>query len=114
MNLLCSWPWPGNVRELESVIQKLASLAGSVILPEHVLAQIQPPQIIPPWLSLPFLSALPCMSDERFPNVHQLRNWYAAVLDFYGCSQAEIARRLGIDPRTVVKALQEAHAQFPS
>ncbi len=113
MNLLCSWPWPGNVRELESVMLKLANLSGSVILPEHVLEQIQPSRVLPPWMSLPFLSALSSISDEQYPSVHTLRNWYVATLTFQGYSQAEIARRLALDPRTVAHAWQEAQEQFP-
>lgn len=113
MALLCSYHWPGNVRELESVVIKLVSFSGRRIFPEDVLAQIrveahrierQPTPII--------LSALLRTFPDRWPTVQELRNQY--ILEAYLClgGESRVARRLGIDYRSVAAVLKQEDAGF--
>ncbi len=113
MRVLCSWSWPGNVRELESVIRRLASTAGSVILPEHLQPYIQPLARIPSLQALPFLSALPAINPERYPSMDEVQNWYATTLHLQGHKNSVIARILGRDVRTVARSLQEYEDEHP-
>jgi DNA-binding NtrC family response regulator len=99
LELLCRYPWPGNVRELENAIERAVAVAkGNVILPSDLPADVSggapptPAGII----------------DDR-PTLAELEQRYIAlVLAECSGNKKKAAERLGIDRRTLYRALERS------
>jgi len=94
------YTWPGNVRELENAIERAVAVAkGGVVLPSDLPAEVhagsspvQPSGII----------------DDR-PTLAELeRRYIALVLAECGGNKKKAAERLGIDRRTLYRALERS------
>jgi len=99
LDLLCRYQWPGNVRELENAIERAVAVAkGNVILPSDLPADVSggaPP-------------APAGIIDDR-PTLSELeRRYIALVLAECGGNKKKAAERLGIDRRTLYRALERS------
>jgi DNA-binding NtrC family response regulator len=97
--VLCRYAWPGNVRELENAIERAVAVAkGNVVLPSDLPVevfggvQVAPASII----------------DDR-PALGELeRRYIALVLSECGGNKKKAAEKLGIDRRTLYRALERS------
>jgi two-component system, NtrC family, response regulator AtoC len=104
LDLLCRHGWPGNVRELENAIERAVAVAkGNVVLPSDLPvevyggAQVAPASII-----------------EDRPTLGELEKRYIAmVLTECGGNKKKAAEKLGIDRRTLYRALERSGEDVP-
>ena len=104
LRLLSSYAWPGNVRELENAIDRAVAVAkGNVILPSDL-----PPEVG---------GAGPVVTGEgggiiedRPPLAELERRYIALILNESGGNKKKAAERLGIDRRTLYRALERTGA----
>ena len=98
--MLEGYEFPGNVRELHNLIERACLLAdGDVLQPEHFpdLALNPAP---PPPASFP-MSVVPLAQAER--------EYLRSVAARFQGSRSELARVLGLSPRTLYRKLQDLH-----
>lgn len=107
MGLLCAYEWPGNVRELESVIQQLLTFSGNFVFREDVLRHINLSNPQQKTVNLPFWSALNGLTRDDWPTIREVRNWYVTQAFLYFGQESVVARKLGMDARTVTTILEE-------
>jgi DNA-binding NtrC family response regulator len=113
LETLCAYDWPGNVRELESVIQQLITFSGHFVFREDVLRHIHLEQEERPRVSLPFWSAMQRAAYADWPSVREVRNWYVEQAFNYFRKELVVARKLGVDVRTV-NAIIRGEAEAPT
>jgi len=106
MEVLCAYDWPGNVRELESVIQQIVTFSGSFVFREDVQRHIHIEQEEQRKANLPFWSAMKAFENEEWPTMRELRKWYVAQAYLFFRKELAVARKLGIDVRTVSTILR--------
>ncbi len=98
LDKLMDYNWPGNVRELRNVIERAVILAG-----DGVVTRDQ--------LSFEMLDEDPGdriqTEDLREATAVFERNHIRSVLDRVDGDRQEAARRLGIDPSTLYRKLQD-------
>jgi two-component system response regulator AtoC len=99
LDMLVHHTWPGNVRELENAIESAVAVAkGNVILPSDLPADV-------------FGGTAPAPAgiiDDR-PTLAELEQRYIAlVLSECGGNKKKAAERLGIDRRTLYRALERS------
>jgi two-component system response regulator AtoC len=99
LDLLCRYPWPGNVRELENAIERAVAVAkGNVVLPSDLPADVSGGAPPPP----------AGIIDDR-PTLAELeRRYIALVLAECSGNKKKAAERLGIDRRTLYRALERS------
>jgi two-component system, NtrC family, response regulator AtoC len=101
---LCRHSWPGNVRELENAIERAVAVAkGGVILRSDLPFEVQ-------GQGLPTASGI---IDDRPPLAELERRYIALVLAESGGNKKKAAERLGIDRRTLYRALERTGAAPP-
>ena len=113
LQVLAGYPWPGNVRELENAIDRAVAVAkDGVILPSDLPPEIgqrrrpgtlagDTPGLTPP-------SKGGSIIDDR-PTLGELeRRYIDLVLTECGGNKKKAAERLGIDRRTLYRALERA------
>ncbi|MEP7338473.1 MAG: sigma-54 dependent transcriptional regulator [Acidobacteriota bacterium] len=113
MEVFCAYDWPGNVRELESVIQQVVTFSGSFVFSEDVLRHIHVEQEEQRKANLPFWSAMKAFESEEWPTVREFRRWYVAQAYLFFRKELVVARKLGIDVRTVNTILRGDAEQLP-
>jgi DNA-binding NtrC family response regulator len=99
LDVLCRYGWPGNVRELENAIERAVAVAkGNVVLPSDLPVEVyggspaSPAGII----------------DDR-PTLGELEKRYIAlVLTESGGNKKKAAAKLGIDRRTLYRAIERS------
>jgi DNA-binding NtrC family response regulator len=97
LSMLENFGFPGNVRELHNLVERACLLAdGDELLPEH-FPDLDPHTAPPPTAAFP-ASVVPLAQAE----LEYLR---AVVAKFQG-SRSELARVLGLSPRTLYRKLQ--------
>jgi two-component system response regulator AtoC len=99
LEMLCRHSWPGNVRELENAVERAVAVAkGDVVLPSDLPSEV-------------FGAAAPApggIIDDR-PTLAELEQRYIAlVLSECGGNKKKAAERLGIDRRTLYRALERS------
>jgi two-component system response regulator AtoC len=101
LKLLTAYGWPGNVRELENAVERAVAIAkGNVILPSDL-----PPEVLGGEAPRPS-----GIIDDR-PTLAELEQRYIAlVLGESGGNKKKAAERLGIDRRTLYRALERSGA----
>jgi DNA-binding NtrC family response regulator len=92
--------WPGNVRELENAIERAVALAKGVVLRSDLPFEVQGEA----------LSAPSGIIDDRPPLAELERRYIALVLAEAGGNKKRAAERLGIDRRTLYRALERTGA----
>jgi DNA-binding NtrC family response regulator len=106
LKLLSGYAWPGNVRELENAIERAVAVAkGNVVLPSDL-----PPEVggSP---GTPAASAAAGGADQGLvadrPTLAELeRRYIQLVLTENGGNKKKAAEKLGIDRRTLYRALE--------
>ena len=100
LRLLIAYGWPGNVRELENAIDRAVAVAkGNVILPSDL-----PPEV---GGAGPVVIGEGGGIIEDRPTLAELeRRYIALVLQESGGNKKKAAERLGIDRRTLYRALE--------
>jgi DNA-binding NtrC family response regulator len=97
LEILSHHSWPGNVRELENVIERAVALAkGNVVLPSDLPTEIHG-------------EALPQADNliEDRPTLAELeRRYLSLTLSECGGNKKKAAEKLGIDRRTLYRALE--------
>jgi two-component system response regulator AtoC len=91
--------WPGNVRELENAVERAVAVAkGDVVLPSDLPLEIHGVGT----------TRTAGLLDDR-PNLAELeRRYIALILAEAGGNKKKAAERLGIDRRTLYRALERA------
>jgi DNA-binding NtrC family response regulator len=104
LDMLRHYSWPGNVRELENAVERAVAVAkGNVILPSDL-----PPEVLGG--DAPRPSGL----IEDRPTLAELeRRYIALVLSESGGNKKKAAEKLGIDRRTLYRALERSGDQTP-
>jgi DNA-binding NtrC family response regulator len=117
MPILMKYAWPGNVRELENAIDRAVAVAkDNIILPSDL-----PPEIgagrksvggavadESPRTPTPTVGAAVSLVDDR-PTLAELeRRYIDLVLTECGGNKKKAAERLGIDRRTLYRALERS------
>jgi two-component system response regulator HydG len=102
--MLTAYSWPGNVRELENAIDRAVAVAkGNVILPSDL-----PPEV--GGTAHAAASEGSGIIDDR-PTLAELEQRYIAlVLAESGGNKKKAAEKLGIDRRTLYRALERSGA----
>jgi two-component system, NtrC family, response regulator AtoC len=99
LELLQSHTWPGNVRELENAVERAVAVAkGDVVLPSDLPFEIHGARGAPSGGLL----------DDRPPLAELERRYIALVLSECGGNKKKAAEKLGIDRRTLYRALERA------
>ena len=117
--MLDSYPWPGNVRELENAIKSAMVLAAGVVLPEHLPAEICD------YASSNVTASATCEQDSEKGRLRldidvgfdateidlkalgaqaadqAERSLLQILVKRNGISGAQMARMLGVDPKTL-------------
>jgi DNA-binding NtrC family response regulator len=99
LEILCHYGWPGNVRELQNAVESALAVAkGNVVLPSDLPSDVTgTPAQVPSGIA-----------DDR-PTLAELEKRYIAlVLAECGGNKKKAAERLGIDRRTLYRALERA------
>jgi len=99
LDVLCRHSWPGNVRELENAIERAVAVAkGNVVLPSDLPVEVYGGSPAEP----------AGIFDDR-PTLSELEKRYIAlILAECGGNKKRAAERLGIDRRTLYRALERA------
>jgi DNA-binding NtrC family response regulator len=99
LEVLCRYSWPGNVRELENAIERAVAVAkGNVVLPSDLPAEVYGGAAIAP----------ASIIDDR-PTLGELeRRYIALVLAECGGNKKRAAEKLGIDRRTLYRAIERS------
>jgi transcriptional regulator with GAF, ATPase, and Fis domain len=119
LQVLDSYPWPGNVRELENAIKSAMVLAAGVVLPEHLPAEICD------YASSNVTASATCEQDSEKGRLRldidvgfdateidlkalgaqaadqAERSLLQILVKRNGISGAQMARMLGVDPKTL-------------
>ena len=100
LRLLSAYDWPGNVRELQNAVERAVAVAkGDVILPSDL-----PPEVS--GVEGPRTAGTAGIIDDR-PTLAELeRRYIALLLSECGGNKKKAAERLGIDRRTLYRALE--------
>jgi two-component system response regulator AtoC len=104
LRLLTGYSWPGNVRELENAIDRAVAVAkGNVILPSDL-----PPEV---GGAGPLVTGDGSGIIEDRPTLAELeRRYIALTLNESGGNKKKAAEKLGIDRRTLYRALERSGA----
>jgi len=99
LEVLCRYSWPGNVRELENAMERAVAVAkGNVVLPSDLPAEVYGGASIAP----------ASIIDDR-PTLGELeRRYIALVLGECGGNKKRAAEKLGIDRRTLYRAIERS------
>ena len=99
LEVLGRYAWPGNVRELENAIERAVAIAkGNVVLPSDLPAEVYGGAPLAPTGII----------DDR-PTLGELEKRYIAlVLAECGGNKKKAAEKLGIDRRTLYRALERS------
>jgi transcriptional regulator with PAS, ATPase and Fis domain len=99
LEVLCRYSWPGNVRELENAIERAVAVAkGNVVLPSDLPAEVYGGATV----------AVASILDDR-PTLGELeRRYIALVLTECGGNKKRAAEKLGIDRRTLYRAIERS------
>jgi DNA-binding NtrC family response regulator len=99
LELLCRYGWPGNVRELENAIERAVAVAkGNVVLPSDLPVEVYGGGHV-----------APASIIEDRPTLGELEKRYIAlVLGECGGNKKKAAEKLGIDRRTLYRALERS------
>jgi DNA-binding NtrC family response regulator len=99
LNVLCRHAWPGNVRELENAIERAVAVAkGNVVLPSDLPVEVYGGSPVSP----------AGIVDDR-PTLGELEKRYIAmVLAECGGNKKKAAAKLGIDRRTLYRAIERS------
>jgi two-component system, NtrC family, response regulator AtoC len=99
LEVLCRYGWPGNVRELENAVERAVAVAkGNVVLPSDLPAEVYGGASIAP----------ASIIDDR-PTLGELeRRYIALVLAECGGNKKRAAEKLGIDRRTLYRAIERS------
>jgi two-component system response regulator AtoC len=99
LEVLCHYGWPGNVRELENAIERAVAVAkGNVVLPSDLPAEVYGGASV----------SLANIIDDR-PTLGELEKRYIAlVLTECGGNKKRAAEKLGIDRRTLYRAIERS------
>jgi len=125
MNLLRSYSWPGNVRELQRVIAAAAVMAEQTITPDDLPLHVRSGSKKPLALSAKAaagqaetnLSALFLSGKGR--TLHEIKEWAGREAEKQvirelqketNASRQELAKMLGVDPKTLRSRLREIDA----
>jgi DNA-binding NtrC family response regulator len=102
LRLLSAYDWPGNVRELQNAVERAIALAkGNVILPSDL-----PPEVVGVEAPRAAGSGSGSIIEDR-PTLAELeRRYIALLLTECGGNKKKAAERLGIDRRTLYRALE--------
>ena len=97
LDVLCSHVWPGNVRELENAIERAVALAkGNVVLPSDLPMELYGGQ---PVREGGIIEDRPTLGELE-------RRYIGLVLGECGGNKKKAAEKLGIDRRTLYRALE--------
>jgi two-component system, NtrC family, response regulator AtoC len=97
LEVLCQHAWPGNVRELENAVERAVAMSkGEVILPSDLPAEVHGGSV----------AHSTSIIDDRPPLSELERRYIALVLAEAGGNKKKAAERLGIDRRTLYRALE--------
>ena len=116
LDVLRRYAWPGNVRELQRVLLAAVVLANGDVapddLPAHVRTEARP------------ADSAPSASDAAAPlNLREVKEWAGReaqkriILELQkrnDITQQQMARMLGVDPKTLRSRLKEIAAERPS
>jgi len=99
LEILGRYAWPGNVRELENAIERAVAIAkGNVVLPSDLPAEVYGGA-----------SATPAGIIDDRPTLAELeRRYIALVLAEQGGNKKRAAEKLGIDRRTLYRAIERS------
>jgi two-component system response regulator AtoC len=99
LDVLCRYGWPGNVRELENAIERAVAVAkGNVVLPSDLPVEVYGGTEV-----------APASIIEDRPTLGELEKRYIAlVLGECGGNKKKAAEKLGIDRRTLYRALERS------
>ena len=99
LDVLYRHGWPGNVRELENAIERAVAVAkGNVVLPSDLPAEVYGGAAVTP----------SSIIDDR-PTLGELeRRYIALVLTECGGNKKRAAEKLGIDRRTLYRAIERS------
>jgi transcriptional regulator with PAS, ATPase and Fis domain len=104
LRVLCGCAWPGNVRELENAIERAVAVAkGNVVLPSDLPIEVHGGS---PGHTTGII-------DDRPPLAELERRYIALTLSECGGNKKKAAERLGIDRRTLYRALERAGELTP-
>jgi two-component system, NtrC family, response regulator AtoC len=99
LELLQRHGWPGNVRELENAVERAVAVAkGDIVLPSDLPFEIHGSAG----------TRVSGIIDDRPPLAELERRYIALVLAEAGGNKKKAAERLGIDRRTLYRALERA------
>lgn len=111
-----SYPWPGNVRELQRVLEAAAVMADRAILPEHLplhLREHHRPSCDGP-------ESAPAAGLTQPIDLKQIKEWAGREAEKQvirelqkrtHASRQQLARILGVDPKTLRSRLKEMNAK---
>lgn len=100
LEILCRHSWPGNVRELENAMERAVAVAkGNVVLPSDLPVEVYGGGS--PSLPAGLLDDRPCLAELE-------KRYIALVLGECEGNKKKAAERLGIDRRTLYRALERA------
>jgi two-component system, NtrC family, response regulator AtoC len=99
LDMLCHYAWPGNVRELENAVERAVAVAkGNVVLPSDLPLEVYGAAPVAPGGII----------DDR-PTLAELeRRYIALVLSECAGNKKKAAEKLGIDRRTLYRALERS------
>ena len=115
LDIFRSYAWPGNIRELQRVLAAAVIMADHEILPEHLPAHLGHPSVSLLPGPAPWLGALAL--DPAGPiDLKRVKEWAGREAEKHvimeiqkraGMNQQQLARVLGVDPKTLRSRLRE-------
>lgn len=91
----------------------IVTFSGSFVFREDVLRHIHIEQEEQRKANLPFWSAMKAFENEEWLTMRELRKWYVAQAYLFFRKELAVARKLGIDVRTVSTILRGEVEQMP-
>jgi DNA-binding NtrC family response regulator len=122
LDIFRSYAWPGNVRELQRVIASTVVMADRMILPEHLPSHL-PARRGAGSLGRPDLTLCPSSELAQPLDLKRVKEWAGREAQMHiivelqkrgRMTRQELARFLGVDPKTLRARLKEMAAQAKS
>jgi transcriptional regulator with PAS, ATPase and Fis domain len=122
LDIFRSYAWPGNVRELQRVIASTVVMADRMILPEHLPTQLCERRGAGS-LGRPDLTLCPSSELAQPLDLKRVKEWAGREAQMHiivelqkrgRMTRQELARFLGVDPKTLRARLKEMGAQAKS